>query len=220
MPFVDVAPSEWFFAYVQNLYCDGVISGYSTDPPCREGTPCFRPGDPTTRGQLAKIAVLAFDFPVDTGAGPTFEDVPSGSTFFPYVETAAQLGLVSGYPCGRLGEPCDPYDRPYYRPGGGVTRGQVAKIAVSAAIVASPDLWTLLDPAGNAFEDVPAGSTYFRYVETALAHGILGGYPCGSAPAGDCVPPQNRPYFVPNAGATRAQISKIVYLCLTGPAPR
>jgi S-layer homology domain len=216
VPFVDTTPSDWFYEYVQYLYCKGVINGYNTNPPCEAGTPCFKPENPTTRGQLAKIVVLAFDFTIDTTGGPSFQDVPEGSTFYPYVETAKSLGLISGYACGGPGEPCvGPDDKPYYRAGRSVTRGQITKIVVSAAILANPEHWTLLNPADNTFEDVPVGSTFFEYVETAAAHGVINGYPCGSAPAGECVPPGNKPYFLPSDNASRAQISKVVYLGVT-----
>jgi hypothetical protein len=220
LPFVDVGLSDWFYEYVQYLYCDGVINGYVTEPPCDAGTPCFKPANPTTRGQMAKIVVLAFAFPIDVSAGPSFEDVAEGSTFYSYIETARSLGLVNGYECGRLGEPCDPYNRPYYHPERDVTRGQITKIVVAAAIIADPVNWTLLNPAESTFQDVAAGSTFFQYVETAAAHGVINGYPCGPAPAGVCVPPDNKPYFLPNADATRAQISKVVYLAVTTSAPR
>jgi hypothetical protein len=73
----------------------------------------------------------------------------------------------------------------------------------------------LEDPPTNTFEDVPVGSTFFQYIETVYSHGVVNGYPCGVAPAEECVPPGNRPYFVPGANATRAQISKITYLAVT-----
>ena len=66
---------------------------------------------------------------------------------------------------------------------------------------------------------MPVGSTFFRYVETAVSRGILSGYPCGNPPAGRCQP-GNKPYFVPNANATRAQISKVIYLAATYPPVR
>jgi hypothetical protein len=40
--------------------------------------------------------------------------------------------LVTGYPCGGPGEPCDAENRPYYRPGGLVTRQQMAKFIDNA----------------------------------------------------------------------------------------
>ncbi|MDQ3929558.1 MAG: S-layer homology domain-containing protein, partial [Chloroflexota bacterium] len=40
--------------------------------------------------------------------------------------------------------------------------------------------------------------------------GLIGGYPCGLIATEPCVLPDNRPYFRPNASATRGQLSKIV----------
>jgi S-layer homology domain len=208
MSFTDVNPNDWFYGYVEYVYCHGVVSGYNTNPPCNTGIPCFRPNDNTTRGQLAKIVVLAFEFPIDTTGGPHFSDVPVGHTFYMYVETAYNLGLISGYADGT------------YKPGNNVTRGQIAKIVVNAAIMADPVSWTLEDPPTNTFEDVPVGSTFFRYVETAASHNLVSGYPCGTGPARPCVPPGNKPYYLPGDNATRAQISKITFLAVTYPPQR
>jgi hypothetical protein len=157
--------------------------------------------------------VLGFNLPLINPPVATFADVPPGSTFYQYVETAAQRGIIGGYPCGGLGEPCDPQRRPYFRPGANVTRGQIAKILVLTAG------WTLANPPVATFADVPPGSTFYQYVETAAQRGIIGGYPCGGL--GEPCDPQRRPYFRPNANATRAQISKMVYLALqqTPPSP-
>ncbi|HUS17748.1 MAG TPA: S-layer homology domain-containing protein, partial [Chloroflexia bacterium] len=99
--FSDVQPSDYFYTQVRALACRGVISGYS------DGT--FRPYTNTTRGQMVKIVVLGFGVPITTppGNGYTFADVLPGSAFFPYVETAAARGIVSGYTCGGPNEPCD-----------------------------------------------------------------------------------------------------------------
>ncbi len=203
--FTDVPPDYWAFQYIEPLARQGVIGGYA------DGT--FRPDNTTTRGQLTKIVVLGFNLPLINPPVATFADVPPGSTFYQYVETAAQRGIIGGYPCGGLGEPCDPQRRPYFRPGANVTRGQIAKILVLTAG------WTLANPPVATFADVPPGSTFYQYVETAAQRGIIGGYPCGGL--GEPCDPQRRPYFRPNANATRAQISKMVYLALqqTPPSP-
>jgi hypothetical protein len=44
----------------------------------------------------------------------------------------AWLGLINGYPCGGEGEPCDPLNLPYFRPGNNITRGQAAKIVANS----------------------------------------------------------------------------------------
>src|SRR5205814_730829 len=67
MKFKDVHPEDWFYGYVEWMYCHGVVSGYNTTPPCDAGQiPCFKPGNNTTRGQMAKIIVLAFGFTINT----------------------------------------------------------------------------------------------------------------------------------------------------------
>lgn len=59
--------------------------------------------------------------------GQVFEDVPPGSTFYDFVNNIYGDDIAAGYPCGGPQEPCGPENRPYYRPGAGVTRGQMSK---------------------------------------------------------------------------------------------
>jgi hypothetical protein len=198
LSFTDVAPGDWFYPYVRYMFCEGIASGYP------DGT--FRPNASTTRGQVSKIVTLAFDLPIDTTGGPHFTDVPEGSAFYPYVETLFNMQVVNGYPDGTFG------------PDNLIARGQIAKIVVLAAAAADPPNWQIVPPPTATFEDVPAGSTFFAYVETAASHGLLQGYPCDVPPAGPCEA-GSRPYFLPYAQATRAQISKVVYLAVTY-APR
>jgi hypothetical protein len=112
---------------------------------------------------------------------------------------------VGGYACGGtnpqtgLTELCDGANRPYYRPANFVTRGQLTKIVVSAA--QQMQGWALLNPATATFSDVPVGSSFFRYIETAVCHHTLGGYSDGT--------------FKPGANAFRGQIAKIVYNAVT-----
>lgn len=176
MGFTDVYGTDYFYDAVRYLYCEGAISGYS------DGT--FRPYNNTTRGQLSKIIVLAQGWPIDTSGGPHFSDVLPGSAFYDYVETAYNHGIISGYSDGT------------FQPGNNVTRGQLSKIVVLAKS------WTLVNRSAPTFSDVPVGSTFFAYVETAYCHGIISGYSDGT--------------FRPGNNATRGQISKIVYLAETG----
>ena len=102
------------------LYCAGVISGYS------DGT--FRPYNNVTRAQLCKIVVLAEGWQDNCPTPGHFTDVPPGSTFFCYVETAFAHGVISGYtsspPC-TTGVPC-------FLPANSVTRGQTSKFIANA----------------------------------------------------------------------------------------
>ncbi len=204
MSFSDVHISDWFYLPVDWMYCNGIVSGYS------DGT--FRPNNATTRGQMAKIAVGAFGLPVRTDGGPHFTDVAPSSTYYNFVESVYSYGVVSGYPCGSPGEPCDSQARPYFRPNSQVTRGQLIKITVLTAIVGNPSKWHLLNPPTPSFADVAPGNTFYPYVETAFAHNLSQGYACGGY--GEPCPGN---YFRPSHNATRAQLSKIVYGAVTQP---
>src|SRR4051812_10290183 len=88
----DVFPSDYYFDAVSGLTCVNAVSGYS------DGT--FRPGYNTTRGQLAKIVTIAEGWPINTSGGPHFTDVPPSHSFYPYVETAFNHGVIGGYSDG------------------------------------------------------------------------------------------------------------------------
>ncbi len=174
--FNDVFPNEFFYAPVNWLVSRNIVSGYA------DGT--FRPYNNATRAQVTKMVVLGEGWQQINPVAPTFTDVAPGSTFYQYIETAVQHGIISGYS-----------DRTF-RPNADVTRGQLTKIVVSARG------WMLNNPTTPTFSDVARGSTFYEYIETAVAHGILGGYSDGT--------------FRPANNATRGQISKILYNALTG----
>jgi hypothetical protein len=196
-PFSDVPPGSPFYQYVQTLVCRGIINGYP------DGT--FRPGVDVTRGQLAKIVANAAGFN-EPHTERTFEDVPVGSTFHLYIQRLASRGIIGGYPCGGPGEPCvAPNNRPYFRPGVNVTRGQASKIVAMAKGLPAP-------PAGQwTFQDVPSYHVFWASIETLSSTGAINGYPCGG-PGEPCVAPDNRPYFRWGNSITRGQTSKIVAL--------
>jgi hypothetical protein len=139
-----------------------------------------------------------------------FSDVPPGNTFYNYVRWLGCSGHISGYPCGGPGEPCNPNSDPYFRPGNTVTRGQLMKMVVNAAG------WPFADPPSPTFADVPAGSTFYAFVETGYSHGLINGYPCGVDPLEPC-DGQSRPYFRSGNPITRGQLSKVIALARAYP---
>jgi hypothetical protein len=155
------------------------------------------------------MAALGAGWTLLDPASPTFADVAPGSTFYSYIETAYGRGVIKGYACGGPNEPCDGQNRPYFRPGANITRGQISKIIVLA------EGWALLNPPTPTFADIAPGSTFYQYVETAAARGIINGYACGGE--GEPCDGQNRPYFRPGNNATRAQLSKMLALALQQP---
>ncbi|MDQ5825832.1 MAG: S-layer homology domain-containing protein [Chloroflexota bacterium] len=143
--------------------------------------------------------------PTATACAIQFNDVPNGSTFYTYVRCMACRGVISGYGCGAADEPCP---GSYFRPGVNVTRGQISKMVALAA--------ELDDPAGTRkFEDVPADSPFYLWIQQLANTGAIGGYPCGgtnpsTGAAEPCNAPANLAYFRPNNNTTRGQLTKIV----------
>jgi hypothetical protein len=192
--FSDVAPDSPFYAYVRCLACRGIIIGYS------DGT--FGPNNQVTRGQLSKIVSNAAGFDEEHTA-QTYQDVATDSPFYIWIERLSSRKVLSGYPCGGPGEPCDDQHRPYFRPGANSTRGQITKIVANAAGFNEG-----VPSNRQTFTDVPPGSPFYEYVERLTSRNVMSGYACGGT--GEPCDGSSRPYFRPNANATRGQITKIV----------
>jgi hypothetical protein len=91
--FTDVSRTSPYHRYIETAVAYGIISGYADHT--------FRPDNNLTRGQMCKVIVVAgqvrYGWPINTAGSPHFTDVPVGSTFFIYVETAYNRQIVSGY---------------------------------------------------------------------------------------------------------------------------
>jgi hypothetical protein len=183
MIFSDVLPTDYFYEDVRWLYCHGAISGYA------DGT--CRPYNNVTRGQLAKIEVLAFDIPLnyppEPPPWPSFCEVPSSHPFYIYIRTLY---------CYLYG--CYPFEC-NFRPENPTTRGQICKQVVLLAC------WPLYTPPSPTFRDVPMMDPFYEYIETAYSRGIISGYSCGSG----CLE------FRPANLVTRGQASKIIHRAVT-----
>ena len=126
---------------------------------------------------------------VEVNCVSRFSDVCPDHWAYPYVECLASRGIIGGYPDNT------------FRPNSDVTRGQLSKI-VSLAAGWSETRST------QSFQDVPTNDPFHQFVERMAARGVIGGYPCGGP--GEPCGPGNKPYFRPNANATRGKIAKIV----------
>jgi hypothetical protein len=83
-----------------------------------------------------------------------------------------------------------------FRWGSNITRAQLTKVLVLA------QGWPIDTTGGPHFTDVPTSYPFYTFIETAFAHGIVSGYSDNT--------------FRPYNNATRGQISKMVYLAVTG----
>ncbi len=166
---------HWASDYIDELVSQGVVSGYDNGN--------FGPDDSLTRGQLAKIAVLAFGIELDSSYDAGFADVDSNAWYAEYVNTAAKNGIVGGY------TDSNGVATGYFGPDDTVNRAQAAKILVNAAGLAT-------DTTGAPhFDDVASGDWYYDYVETAYNNTVVDGYSNGNYGPADAV--------------TRGQISKM-----------
>lgn len=151
MRFTDLPDTSWAYSYIAHLWCGNVISGFP------DGT--FRPNANVTRGQFTKMVIQGFGLTWQVPASATFKDVPLGSTYSPFVETAARLGIATGYQDSS------------FRPNDPVTRAQAVKMLVLAAG------WSPLNAEVASFSDVPLSHWASVYIEAAYFKGIINGYP-------------------------------------------
>jgi hypothetical protein len=129
----DVDSANTFYVWINRLSNRGFMGGYPCgtlpEEPCilPDNRPYFRPFANATRGQLAKIVSNAAEIE-SMPSGQFYADVLEDHPFYLWVMRLTDLEVMSGYPCGGEGEPCDEQERPYFRPFSNVTRGQSSKI--------------------------------------------------------------------------------------------
>lgn len=111
----DVASGDWHNSAVSTLTNAGILAGYP------DGT--FRPNAPITRAEFATIAARFYHAPEVTD--DAFPDI-SGSWARVYINRAAALGLVRGYPDGT------------FRPNTEITRAEVMEI-INNVLFRTPD---------------------------------------------------------------------------------
>jgi uncharacterized protein YkwD len=175
--FSDVPAGDRFYEPISQLAAAGVVCGFSDG--------LFRPNDPVTRSQFAKIIVSALDrhtAEIDNADRPTFADVPYWGEAYPFdfVEEAAALGIVQGYPDGT------------FAPEAFVTRLQLARMLVRAGgdgLAAPPPGFSC------PFVDVP------DYAREAIAIALYN----------DLLAGKTETIFDPYSTATRGQVARMVY---------
>jgi hypothetical protein len=133
--YADVPSTHPFYVWIERLTSLEVMGGYpcgGVEEPCDNlNRPYFRPQNNATRGQLSKIVAEAAGVG-GTPTGQTYADVPQEHPFYVWIERLSALNVMGGYPCGQFPwEPCDGQNRPYFRPGANVTRGQASKIVAN-----------------------------------------------------------------------------------------
>lgn len=156
VPFTDVPSSHWAKGHIAAVTAHGIFSGYGSSS-------SFRPDQPMTRAELACVMIRMHDvspvlFAQLPGTPATFRDVSSQHWAYNAIETAAQLGFLSGYPDGHFGP-----DEP-------ITRAQV--VAMLDRALGRGPLINGKITVQQHFPDVLPEDWYFGWVEESatIAH--------------------------------------------------
>ena len=160
-PFSDVYTGDPYAAAIATLSERGVVAGYDDG--------LFRPDQPVTRQQFAKMVVTVGGFVVSESDVSPFLDVAltGGGLLYPdhYVAVAARLGITQGTSQG------------LFQPALDITRAQVISMVVRAADAARPGRLAPSAPGfASAWGEVP-GPDHADDVRRAEAGGLLGGLP-------------------------------------------
>ena len=163
--FTDVPVGAQYFDYISLMHSNGITAGCSTSPLM------YCPSNDVTREQMAVFMVVSLDLALGTPLSypqtPYFQDVPSTSTYFPFVQRIAQLGITAG--CST--------NPPLFCPTTTISQEQMAVFTIVAWMLAN-DLSTFTYTETPYFTDVPATSIYFKFVQKMMDMGFCTG--CGS----------------------------------------
>jgi streptogramin lyase len=154
--FPDVPTSNQFYAFIENLFHNGITGG------CAGGNYC--PTDSVTRAQMAVFLMKSKLGAAETpppATGTVFADIPASNPFAPWIEQLAGFQITGGCGTGN------------YCPGNPVTRAQMAVFLLKSEHGSS-----YVPPAcTGVFPDVACPSQFADWIEQLAAEQITGG--CG-----------------------------------------
>lgn len=148
--FNDLDDYPWAVAAIEDLAGKNIIAGM--------GNSSFAPGESLTRAQFAVMIIKALGEQPSTKESVSFNDVKAKDWHFPYVQKAAELGLIKGYPDGS------------FRPDQILSREEMLTVVVQAMNVNPTVSAELLKP----FESENRISDWARvYIASAESLGVL-----------------------------------------------
>lgn len=149
--FADIT-DHWAEEYIQELYLEGVVEGYSTF--------YFKPDQAITRAEFLKILFEAMQLDMEAElSGSSFADVEEEDWAYLYTENAFEAGIVSGYGDNT------------FAPSQNITRAEAVSMMLSSLGV---DLDAI--PSRSAmFTDVTV-DWQSRYIMEAYVRDIVDGY--------------------------------------------
>lgn len=208
--YTDVDENDPFCAPIEYEGSIGAALGYSDYT--------FRPYNSVTRGEFSKMLMLTLGTTLQNPPTPHFADVPAGSTFYQYIETAYSKGFLSGKygVAGHINSCTHVVEYPslaYFHPCDNITRGEIAKIVSQAGGLTEDILGR------NTYSDVPSSHTFYTYTER-LANRIatdelMPFYTTQNPGRPDCGSPGYQPCFFPDYATTRADAAQALYFIMS-----
>lgn len=174
--FTDLSDASWARGEINALAKAGVINGKE------DGS--FVPNANVTRAEFAKMLMGVFGLNSSSYTSSSFRDISTSDWYFESVETAYNLGIITGVSDG------------VFSPNTNITRQDMAVMVMRAA-QATGNVPTAVTEGVN-FSDVSAIADYAKLsVDTLQKAGIINGMDDST--------------FAPLGNATRAQAAKILY---------
>ncbi|MFD0674641.1 M20/M25/M40 family metallo-hydrolase [Cohnella sp. GCM10027633] len=175
--FEDLDGVPWASASIRALYAIGVAVG--------DGNGHYEPSKTVSRAELTAMLVRAYGL-LDPEATATFADVKPGDWHYPYVASAAALGLVQGFG-DDLFEPSRP-----------ITREEMAVLGAKIMTALTGKTTQNADAALAGYEDAGTISAGARTAVSLLTEqGVVSGVADG--------------IFAPKGIVTRAQAAVMIY---------
>ncbi|RXJ02937.1 alkaline serine protease [Anaerobacillus alkaliphilus] len=147
----DVNVGDWYISALHQLQEERIVGGYP------DGT--FKPNRAVTRAELAAFIGRALKLD-GTKRRTVFPDVHEPLFASGFIQTAQELGLITGYPDGT------------FRPNNPVTREEVAVFLTRA--------FNLSKTTNQTFPDVDPKHYTFSAIQRTVGEGIATGYPDGT----------------------------------------
>ncbi|MGN0183042.1 MAG: S-layer homology domain-containing protein [Candidatus Ornithomonoglobus sp.] len=174
--FADISSAVWAREAINGLAAAGIINGKSETE--------FAPNDTVTRAEFAKMLMGTFGLNSASFTSSSFRDVSTDAWYFQAVETAYNLGIITGIDDG------------VFAPDALITRQDMAVMVSRAAAVTGKDIPETVE--AKSFADASSISSYaVNAVDQLVKGGIING--------------MSDTEFAPLSNATRAQAAKILY---------
>lgn len=157
--FDDVSATNGAYEEISYLVNLGVIKGYTEN-----GKISFKPNKAVTRGQAAKMVVVATNNKPTIVKKSSFSDVKAGTELSGYVESAVKLGFFTEYSKGKFG------------PNVLLTRDEMSKVLAMAFKLDAAQYAKLSVP----FTDVKKTDKYYSYIAAIYYNGITKGDATGT----------------------------------------